>query len=314
MPTLIMPVSTRPPIAGTDGIKLKGYGDSIFASDRYINAIRNRFLTIVTNHAALMVDQPFINYKTEQGIEIHDMRSYPGGVVNLPMGDNKLEPSPTKDISPTVISLLGELTGQLEQGMLPAIRGNKFESGTRYALEQEAGNKIFNPQLRSLNHFHADACRLIEEQLIAGGIKVKIQGEEKRKYYETQVTPIDLKRPHIIKVEFTARTPYTQMDTAQVAQMLKSLGLPDGWIWENILKVQDPKALADLAAIELFEHSPKGAMKRAIEALVETRGDIVAAQSLVRDLDRLEVSEQMMAQGGVEGSPEAPAPPMEGVV
>jgi len=296
MPILIMPVSTRPPIAGTDGIKLKGYGDSIFASDRYINAIRNRFLTIVTNHAALMADQPLINYKTEQGIEIHDMRSYPGGVVNLPLGDNKLEPSPTKDISPTVISLLGELTGQLEQGMLPAIRGNKFESGTRYALEQEAGNRIFNPQLRSLNHFYADACRLIEEQLIAGGIKVKIQGEEKRKYYEVEVKPVDLKKPHIIKVEFTAKTPWSRMEIAQLAQMLKSIGIPDGWIWENILKIQDPKGLADLAAIELFEHSPKGAMKRAVEALVETRGDIQAAMSLIKDLDRMETQEDMALQ------------------
>ena len=147
----------------------------------------------------------------------------------------------------------------------------------------------------------------MEEQLIDGNIKVNVKYEEKRKYFETQVTPIDLKKPHRTKVEFTARTPWTQMDTAQVAQMLKSLGLPDGWIWENILKVQDPKGLADLAAIELFEHSPKGAMKRAVEALVETRGDIAAAQSLISDMDRLEAQEEAMA------AQSAAAPPGGGI-
>jgi len=315
MPVLVKPISTRPPIAGTEGIKLKGYGESIFAPSRNIHALRNRFASMVANHANQMANQALINYKTELGRTIDSTANVPGGVLELTMGENRLEPSPMKEISPTVVNMLAWLNDQMERATLPKIPiDSPPPSGTLYNLATEAGNRVWNPQLRNLNYFYSDILRLIEEQMIAGGIKVKVQGEEKRKYYETQVTPIDLKRPHIIKVEFTARTPYTQMDTAQVAQMLKSLGLPDGWIWENILKVQDPKALADLAAIELFEHSPKGAMKRAIEALVETRGDIVAAQSLVRDLDRLEVSEQMMAQGGVEGSPEAPAPPMEGVV
>ena len=302
MPILVMPVTTRPPIANSSGTsQLEGYGESIFAPIRGVNAIRNRFVSMVATHAKLMAQQALINYRTPQGIDLTTTSNVPGGVMNLPMNENRLEQSPMKEISPTVIGMLEWLNSQIEDGTLPDIRmGTPPQSGTLQNLLQEAGNRVFNPQLRNLNYFYADICRLIEEQLLVTKSKVRVQTEEKRKYYETQVTSIDLKRPHIIKVEFTARTPWTQMDTAQIAQMLKSLGLPDGWIWENILKVQDPKGLADLAAIELFEHSPKGAMKRAVEALIETRGDIMAAQSLVRDMDRLEAQEQMAME------PEAP--------
>ena len=310
MPFSIIPVSTRPPIADATGTKLKGYGDSIFASGRAIHAVRNRFATMVANQANLLANQPLIHFRAKGGGRDipGSFQDVPGGTVELTMGEDILEPSPMKEISPTVTNLLNWFGGQVEATILP-----KFQmetppaSGTRYALAAEAANKTFNPQVRSLNHFYEDICRLIEEQLIDGGIKVKFQSLLKNKYDEVEISPVDLKKPHIIKVEFMARTPWTQMDTAQVAQMLKSLGLPDGWIWENILKVQDPKALADLAAIELFEHSPKGAMKRAVEALIETRGDIAAAQSLIRDLDKLEAQEQMMAEGGV---PEGTRPPV----
>ena len=296
MPFSIVPVSTRPPIADSEGTKLKGYGESLFASGRQIHAIRNRFASIMANQANLLANQPLIHYRAKAGGRDipGSFQDVPGGMVELTMGEDEMVPSPMKEISPTTANLLGWLGEQVRATLLPSFHmETPPASGTRYALGTEASNKIFNPQLRSLNHFFEDICRLIEEQLIDGGIKVKFQSLVKNKYDEVEITPVDLKKPHIIKVEFTAKTPWTQMDTAQVAQMLKGLGLPDGWIWENILKVQDPKALADLAAIELFEHSPKGAMKRAIEALIETRGDIVAAQSLIRDLDRLEEQERV---------------------
>jgi len=316
MPFAIVPVSTRPPIADETGMKLKGYGESLFASSRQIHAVRNRMATLFANHANVRAHQPLIHYRAKQGGRdippnlLGRFAATPGSMVEMTMGEDKIEASPMEEISPTVVQLLSWLNSQIRETMLPTFQMESPPgSGTRYSLAMESSNKIFNPQLRSLNHFYEDICRLIEEQLIDGGISVKFQSLVKNRFEEAKITPVQLKEPHIIKVEFMARTPWTQMDTAQVAQMLKQLGLPDGWIWENILKVQDPKMLADLAAIELFEHSPKGAMKRAVEALVETRGDIVAAQSLVADMDKLEASERGgVPEGAPEGAPEEPPP------
>ncbi len=262
-----------------------------------------------------MAKQPSINYKDEQGVEITDTSYYAGAVLNLNKGHNELVPSPVKDISPTVVDMLNWLNNEVEDATLPRLNLSSLPaSGTALNLIQEASNKVFNPQLYLLNNFYSDICHLIEEQLLAGKLKVKIQGQEKNKYYEAQVTPVDLKRPHTIKVEFTARTPWTQLDIYQIADMAKRLGLPDGFIQEYILKVPDPKGMDDLKAVEMYENSPKGAMLRAWVTLKKKKREDEANQ-VARDLAQLEMQEQAATNPPAEVPPTAPVEtPPTGVI
>ena len=313
-PVLIMPVATRPPIVDVDGMNVRGYGDSLFAANRGINAIRNRFLSMWASQANTLAKKPVINYRTDKGQDIDDMTNVPGGVLNLPMHENKVEEAPISEISPTIVGMTDELNRQMSQGMLTRHpQESQTSSGTRYALEQEASNIVFNPQLRNLNNFFSDICHLIEEQLIAGGIggkkitSVNVQWQVKQKYFETKVKPVDLKKPHTVMVEFTAKTPWEQMDTWQVAQMAKQQGLPEDWVNEFILKVRDPKMLADLKAIEMFDNSPKGNMLRAIDAIMRLYGDETKARSIAQDLDKMEAAEDMALAGQAQSLEQPPA-------
>jgi len=307
MPILINPVATRPPIRGED--TAEGYGESIYAPNRDIYDLLNKLGTMWASHANLLYKQPTINFYDESGIELKSTAYLAEAVVNLPLNHNKLEPSPMKEISPTLVNLFGEIDRWKTQGSMPDIDiGSPPPSGTLYNLIQEASNKVFNPQLRNLSTFYADICRLVEEQILTSKLKVNVKTELEKKYYETKITPVDLKKPHIIKVEFTAKTPWSQLDTYQVANMAKALGLPDGFIHEHILKLPDPKGLGDLSAIEMAEHSPKLALVRAIKALIE-KGRADEAMQLVRDLYNLEMSEQMEIQNaGMEQSQAEPTP------
>lgn len=291
-PVTVVPVSTRPPVPTTNSEGDGGYGDSIFAPLRDINYTRNRFASIAATHANLLSKQPIINYYDEMGQQIRTTVYLAEGVLNLPMNHNKLETAPMKELAPTVLQILNWLNDQFERASLPHVPiGSPAPSGTLYNLVQEQGNKVFNPQLKNINYFYQEICRQIEEQLIDSNIKVDVKHEEKKKYFEVQVTPVDLKKPHITRVEFTARTPWTQFDTYQIADMAKRLGLPDAFIHEYILKLPDPKGLGDLSAIEMAEHSPKMAMVRAIQALmIAGRND--EAEQVMRDLYALEVNEQ----------------------
>uniref|UniRef100_A0A6M3XVF3 Uncharacterized protein n=1 Tax=viral metagenome TaxID=1070528 RepID=A0A6M3XVF3_9ZZZZ len=316
MPISIVPVATRPPIATTDGSKLRNYGQSIFATARNIHAVRNRFATIMANHANLKANQPLINYKSDIGKSIPPdaMFNVPGSVIELTLKENELKESPLQEMSQTEGNFMAWLSGQVEDTLLPPFRiENPAASGTRYALAAEAGNIIFNPQLRSLNYSYEDICKLIEEQLIDGGVggdkikKIKVQSYLKKEYTEITIKPVDLKKNHIIKVETTARNPWEQMDTAQIAQMLKGLGLPDEWLWENILKVRDPKLIKDLVALEVYDNSPTGAMERIVDALIRLRNDKTGALSLIAEMDRAE-QEAAMGQGGQQPPPASPPP------
>lgn len=302
IPILVMPAPTRPPIVGEAGSEIEGYGESIFASIRDVSDMRDIFASIVATHANLMAKQGLINYYTPDGITLKTTVNAPEGILNLPMGKNKLEPTPMRDISPTVVEILTWLNDQVESGALPKTKvGSPPQSGTLEGLIQEARNIVFNPQLRLLSTFYANICRLIEEQLIVGGVgldkikKVNVVTESKMKFYETQVTPVDLKKSHIVKVEFTTGTAWSKMDVVQQAQMLQGIGLPEEWIWEYILKIQDPKGLKDMGLIEQAQKSPTLAVKGAVEALVrKERFD--DARFLVEDADRMEAQEQAEAE------------------
>jgi len=296
MPILIAPVGISPPlIAGSDNL-IKMFGDSIYAPNRGAYATRNRFNSMWATQANLLAKQPTLNYYDEQGKQLKTTPYLAEAVLNLPAGHNKLEESPMKEISPTLVNLSDMLEREIERGSLPYVGvGTPPQSGTLQGIVQEARNIVFNPQLRLLSYFYADILRLVEEQLLSGKIKVDVKIEQKRKYYETEVKPVDLRKPHIIKVEFTARTPWTQLDTYQIADMAKRLGLPDGFIQEHILKLPDPKGLGDLSAIEMAEHSPKLAMVRAIDALIKA-GRTEEAQQLMRDMYNMEMQEEMSAR------------------
>ena len=309
MPILIMPVSTRPTVVGSGGkSEEEGYGDSIFASIRGINGIRNRFASIIASHANLMANQALLNYKDDVGVSISSTTNVPGGVIELVKGHQEIVASPMKEISPTVTSMYDWLSGQVEDGTLPDVRvASPAQSGTLQNIVQEAGNKIFNPQIRLLNHFYSAACRLIEEQIIADKITVTVKSDQDRKYREDKIQPVDLKRAHIVKVEFTASSPWQKMDAYQVAEMAMRLEVPLEYIYEFILKFPDPKAVKDLAIIELFEHSPKPAMKTAVKALMKS-GRIDEAEDLIRDLEGMLAEERAQVPQGVpqEAPPQAP--------
>ncbi len=326
MPVLIAPVATRPPIRGKMETEMAGYGESIFASNRHIGDLLDKLASMWASHANLLYKQPTINYYGEDGVQLKTTAYLADGVLNLPMNKNRLEDAPMKEISPTLVNLVNWAERKRVRGSLPDIDvGSPPPSGTLYNLVQETSNRVYNPQLRNLNSFYSNAGRLVEEQLIAGGVtsdkknritKVKLEGEIKDKFYSVEVTPVDLKKPHIIKVEFTARTPWQQLDTWQIADMAKRQGLPDSWIHENILKLQDPKYISSLSAMELADHSPKLAMLASIEAFMKY-GQEEKATQLMGDMFNMERQENAQTQTAEnaavpqlpEGEQTEPTPP-----
>ena len=305
IPTLIMPVSARPPVV-TEGTELGRYGESIYANKRAMYALSNKVNTMHATHANILAKQPLLNYIDDNDLRIETTTMYAEGIVNLKMGHQRIEPSPMREVSPTLLNLVNWVEDKIERGSTPNPRlGSPPPSGTALNLYREWGNKIYNPQVRILGRFYAGILRLTEGQLLMGGVggkkitKVEIKTEKDRKLYAVDVKPIDLKKPHIINVEFTVKTAYSQLDVASLSDMLIRQGLPKRWVWEFILKVPDPKLLEELAIIEMVENSPKLAMKKAVEVLMKYER-VDDAKSLVRDMDRMEAMEEQEVRSGRE--------------
>ena len=290
------------------------HGDSIYAGVREVYQFKNDLVSSWATHAKTLAEQPLINYMDDEGKVLTTTTSKAGLIANLPMFHNKLEVSPMKDVSATLVNLVALVDAEIQIATLPdaeigAIRTPPYPSGTALESMKEAREKAFGPLIRGLNIFYTGICRSVEQQLIDGGISVTVKSELERKYYEHKVTAVDLKEPHIVRVEFIAQTPWTQLDTYLIADMAKRLGLPDQFIWEFILKLPDPKGLDDLSAVELAEHSPTLIRLKAIRTLLK-QGRQDEAMPLIQEL-YTEWLQQQQEQGTITGgeiTPEEEAP------
>ena len=320
LPFILMPATFRMPVVTADGSEQARYGDSIYAGKRAMYELESKFSTMVATHAKLLSKQPLFNYIDDESLRLDSTVLFAESVLNLARGKQTIEPSPLKEISPTILSFLGWIEDKIERGQTPRLKlGQPPASGTALNLYREAGNRIYNPQVSVLSRFYGSMCRMIEEQLKAGGIegdnvkkrikKIPVETEKEGKYYAFDILPIDLKKPHTIKVEFTVQTPWRQFDIAQQADMLRRQGLPDRWVNEFILKVPDPKLLEDLIVLEIAEKSPMLMMKKAVEVL-RKYGRTDDAAILASEAMRME-QEEAMASGQLGPTP---APETEGPV
>jgi len=290
LPIVVSIVPTSPPVRSVLESGIEDYGESIFAPNRDIDDLQDKMGSTWATHAQVLAVQPLFNYMSVGGDTYDETLIQAGGIANIPKDTNEIVASPLKEISPTLVNLYSVLENRRVSGAMPEIQiSNPPQSGTLQALILESSNRVLTPHLRNMENFYAQVCRLVEEQLLSTNLKVNIKAEYEKKYYAVKVTPVDLKRPHITKVKFTARTPWTQLDVAQQAEMLVRLGLPKGWVWENILKIQDATLLNDLLALEIYENSPQGMMKRAVEVLVDKKY-YFEARKLAEEMDRMETA------------------------
>lgn len=314
MPILIKPVTLRPPIVGNIGNEFARYGDDIFAPNRGMYLVKNKLLSLWATHANKLARSPLVNYygPTKELLD-SDAFNVAGGVINLPKGENELLEVPMKEISATLVNMVQWADDEIQQGGVPDVVYGQVESGpwsgTSLGVLREAANKVLGPQIRTLQAFYSSMCEMIEEQLLDNKQDVTIKSELDKKYYEVKVTPVDLGQPHITRVEFTATTPWEQLDSLQQADMAQALDLPLEFIWEHMLKLQDPKGLSVLKAIEIAEHSPEFQMLKAIRGYIKL-GRHEEALRMMETMAQMAQAEEAALQG--QGASPGAAPGLEG--
>lgn len=314
-PIIIMPVAIRPPMAGEEDF-FGAYGESIYAPIRGIPELENVMDSIWATQANLISKTPKGNYYDDQGVEITDAIMQADAVLNLPMGHNQIFELPVKEVSPTLVSLQNRLDGMRQAGSLTDIDVRApYPSGTLYALEKEEREKVYGSQIRHISYMYSAILRKTEEQLLAAkALPIKIDGiDEKNKYYSYNIKPVDLKAPHVIKVEFTAQVPLQTLDAIQLAQMAKQYGIPMEYINEKILKVTDPQMLSEMMAMEIVEAHPDSIRRTAMEGYAKLgrtdESERLSKQMYLEDMQKMMMMAQQAQQ--LQGQqPQQEMPPM----
>ena len=260
LPILILPVGTRPIVVDRQGIRRAGFGDSIYSASRGLVPIMNQALTMWATWANILAHTPFIHKAGEGSKDIELFQGRLDAIIKVPKED-EFEALGLPEISMTLVNLIGQLLAQWQRATAPFVVFGDVtmpSSGTAISELKEAEEKAYFPYLTNLDSIYTDMCYMIEEQLIDGGLEFEIDGIGKdNKFHKDTITPVDIKRPHIIKVEHTIKRKYGEFQALQMAQMSRDAGLLSlETIMEKILKVQDPKSEISLLDFEKVRNDP----------------------------------------------------------
>lgn len=312
LPILIVPVGTRPVVTDEEGIRRAGFGDSIYAASRELVPIKNKSLTMWATWANILAHIPLIHETQDGSKEIILFQGRQEAIIDIPPGD-KLYALDLPEVSATLVNLVGQIDAMYQRAMGPHIVFGQSSftqppSGTAIDLMTEGMDKAYFPYLTNLDSIYTDMCYMIEEQLIDGGLKFEIDGLGKdNRYYKDEITPVDVKRPHLIEVKHTVQSEYGAMQDLQKAQMAKELGIADETWLEKYLKFQDVKSEIALSDFQIVRKDPIMLLISAI-SLLHDRGRHEEA-SMLKDL-----ADKLGPQGPIQmpGQPQASPSPTGG--
>ncbi len=310
IPFLIVPIATRPQVVDRSGLRSAGHGDSIYAAVRGFVPVINKMLTLRATWANRLAHAPLDYMKADANdddITDKDLYTEIGAVINRPPGSS-LGRIPLPEISQTLMTLSGELSAQRQRATAPnVVFGDVVmpSSGTAISELKEAEEKAYFLSLTALDTIYTRMCYMIEEQILDQKLKFPIDGVKDGKFYEDKITPVDIKRAHIIKTEHTIRSRFGTLQAMETGQMARTLDLPWEYIYEEILKIQDPKRLMELKETEDMNQDPVMKLKHTVErGIAEGRLD----QYHMERLDRL-LAEIFQQPAGLQGG----VPPQGGV-
>ena len=279
IPFLIVPIATRPQVVDRSGLRSAGHGDSIYAAVRGFVPVINKMLTLRATWANRLAHAPLAYIKADANdddITEEQLYTEIGTVINLPPGSS-LKRIPLPEISQTLMTLSGELSAQRQRATAPnVVFGDVVmpSSGTAISELKEAEEKAYFLSLTALDTIYTRMCYMIEEQILDQKLKFPIDGVQDGKFYEDKITPVDIKRAHIIKTEHTIRSRFGTLQAMETGQMALMLQLPLEYIWDKILKIQDPKRLKELKEAETLDKDPVQVARHAQErAMKEGRID-----------------------------------------
>ena len=308
LPFLILPVGTRPVVVDEQGIRTAGYGDSIYSTSRGLVPIINKALTMWATWANIRANTPLL-WKAENMEASKELELFQGrldAIVKIPKGD-EFEALGLPEISATLVNLVGQLLAQWQRATAPFVVFGDVtmpSSGTAISELKEAEEKAYFPYLTNLDAIYTDMCYMIEEQLIDGGLKFEVDGLGRdKRYYKDKITPVDIKRPHIIRVEHRIKSKYGEFQALQMAQMSRDAELLSlETIMEKILKIQDPKREIALIDFEKIRRDPIMLIVSAI-GLLQKEGRTDEAGYL------MDLANKLGSQGPIQMSGQTQAPP-----
>ena len=333
VPVFLGPVGSNPLIQSLEWSSIEDtvedYGESVFKSTREIYENHNFMMSVMLELTARSRKQGLKIISRDGGKTLEEDPYKEGTEVSLAQGED-IQPLGLMEVAKETGAYMGMGSGELQRGSIPhSVYGElQFQlSGFAINTLRQGVESVLSPRIIALENAYKQICNLITDQYSSGAFSaMELSGRDNnRMYFSETITPEKVKDGGDIEVSVVAKLPQDDMSKYSMAQIAREGPtplMPDLWIRDNVLGVQDADQLEDAIKEQIAEKTlPEAALWSLYQASQKQGRDDLAElylNELVAILiDKARKMQQLMGQGpqggqGPEQPGAMPPPPMPG--
>ena len=279
VPVVFVPVGADPPLQSFNGHIREldaDFGESIFHPNRDTNEKNNLLMSILLEHAARSREQPLKVFSADGSKTLDENPHEAGSEISLQKDTEDIQILEPTRAAVEVGPLLSLISGEQQRGSLPFTAYGELQfqlSGFAIGQLRQGIDTVLQPPLRATELFYLQALRLIKDQYLTDKFDtMQLSGMDRdRQYFNQQITPEHVREAGDLEVRLAARLPQddpAKFGMAQIAREGPTPLLPDEFIWEDILEIQDSDQLEDAIKEQIGERGlPAAGLWEMVQAM-----------------------------------------------
>jgi len=322
VPVFLGPVGSAPMIQALNDMTpiddtIADHGESIFKHNRELYEKNNQIMSIMLELTSRARRQG-LKITSRDGMKTLDEDPYKEGTeISLAQGEN-VEPLGLMEVARETGAFMGLVSGETQRGSIPhTLYGDiQFQlSGFAINTLRQGIDSVISPRIKAMEDAYTDMCMLIVDQYLTESFDaMELSGQDmNRQYFKDEISPDSIKKAGDIIISFVGQLPQddmSKMSMAQIAREGESPLLPDIFIRDKILGLQDTDQIDDAIREQQAEKVlPEAALWTLLKA-AEDRGRSDLAQfyysellTLMTEKESRKLESQMALQQQLTGQP-----------
>ena len=296
VPVFLGPVGAAPMIQALNDLTpiddtIADYGESVFKHNRENYENNNLMMSIMLELTARARRQG-LKIKSRDGTKTLDEDPYKEGTeISLAQGED-IEPLGLMEVARETGAFMGLVSGETQRGSIPhTLYGDiQFQlSGFAINTLRQGIDSVISPRINAMEDAYTSICMLIVDQYLTESFNaMELSGQDmNRTYFKDKISPDSIKKAGDIIITFVGQLPQddmSKMSMAQIAREGESPLLPDIFIRDKILGLQDTDQIDDAIREQQAEKVlPEAALWTLLKA-AEDRGRSDLAQFYYSEL------------------------------
>ena len=319
VPVFLGPVGANPLVQSLEWSSIEDtvedYGESVFKSTRNLYDNHNFMMSVMLELTARSRKQG-LKIISRDGTKSLEEDPYKEGTeISLAQGEN-VEPLGLLEMSRESGAYMGLVSGEIQRGSIPhSVYGElQFQlSGFAINTLRQGVESVLSPRILSLQDAYRQICILLCDQYASGSFStMELSGQDNnRMYFSETITPEKVRDGGEIDISVVPKLPQddmTKYSMAQIAREGPTPLMPDLWIRDNVLGLQDADQIEDAIKEQIAERTlPEAGLWSLYQAaLKQGREDL--AELYAGELKALLLSKAKALSDNLGGGGGPPAP------